>query len=54
MDSFDLEKGKMEDTSYINVRPVNPRLMRTVPSNIAKVIGNFEDMQRQTCAIKTS
>ncbi len=59
MKSFDSEKGKI-DISYLNapvpvvVPIVRPRLMRTVPSNIAKVIGNFEETQLQACAVETN
>lgn len=48
--TFDVEKGKINIsdltiTGPIVVPIIRPRLMRAVPSNIAKVIGNFEEMQ---------
>ena len=50
MNKFSAEKGKVEISSLLGPSPVppvpiTPRLMRVVPSNIAKVVGNFEDMQ---------
>ena len=42
-----LEKGKADMAEFIGpgvpVVPITPRLMRVVPLNITKVIGNFED-----------
>lgn len=47
MKPFDAEKGKIDISNLTGpkppVVPITPRLMRTVPSNIAKVIGNFDE-----------
>lgn len=50
MKAFESIKGKIDTSNLMGPKPVvvpivRPRLMRIVPSNIAKVIGNFEEVQ---------
>jgi hypothetical protein len=50
MKAFDAEKGKIDTSNFMGPSPivkpiVTPRLMRAVPSNIAKVIGNFDETE---------
>lgn len=45
MKSYEIEKGRMDLSDLsLTVPIVNPRLMRLVPSNITRVIGNFEEL----------
>jgi len=53
MEAFESEKGNVNIETSIGLGPVPivvPRLMRAVPSNIARVIGDFEEISAdETC-----
>lgn len=42
---FDQKKGIVDIETAIGDGPVHPRLMRVVPSNIARVIGDFDEIE---------
>ncbi|MHB1221974.1 MAG: hypothetical protein ACYC0J_08260 [Gammaproteobacteria bacterium] len=46
MNALNIEKGKIDISALDGPVPiVRPRLMRVLPSNIARVIGNFDEIE---------